>query len=372
MDDRRLTVVQLLPALESGGVERGTLEVAAELVRRGYRSIVISAGGRMVERLEAEGSEHIAWSIGGKTPWTFRYVSQLRGLIREEQVDILHARSRVPAWVAWMAWKSLPAKRRPKFVTTVHGLYSVGRFSSVMTRGEAVIAVSSTIRDYVVQNYPHTDPSQIRVIPRGRDITEFPHGHHPDDAWLDAWYGLYPQTRGKILLTLPGRLTRLKGHEDFVNLIGEVRAAGIDAHGLIVGDEDPRRKEYAKHLRELVAHDGLAEHVTFAGHRRDIREVYSLSAIVFSLSTQPESFGRTTLEALSLGIPVIGYDHGGVGEILRDVFPSGLTPVGNRATLGERVLSLIQDGPFIVPPHDGYHLHTMLRDEIGLYEELAA
>jgi glycosyltransferase involved in cell wall biosynthesis len=372
MEDRRLTIVQLVPSLESGGVERGTLEVAAELVRRGHRSIVISSGGRLVDRLTAEGSEHIFWSIGGKTPWTFRYVSQLRSLIGEENVNVLHARSRVPAWVAWMAWKSLRAPNRPRFITTVHGLYSVTRFSSVMMRGETVIAVSKTARDYVLKNYPHTDPRSIKVIPRGRDPQEFPHGHHPDEKWLDAWYQQFPETRGKVLLCLPGRLTRLKGHEDFINMVAEARKIGIDAHGLIVGDEDPRRREYAAELRRLVEHDGMTLHITFTGHRRDIREVYALSAIVFSLSTQPESFGRSTLEALSLGIPVVGYDHGGVGELLSDIFPEGATPFGNRQALRERVLTLLQEGPYVVAPHNGYALDESLNSEVRLYEELAA
>ncbi len=241
-----------------------------------------------------------------------------------------------------------------------------------MTSGDAVIAVSNSVREYVLKNFPHTDPSRLRVIPRGRDASEFPHGHHPDDQWLEGWYRDLPQTQGKILLTLPGRLTRLKGHEDFINLVGEVRAAGVDAHGLIVGEEDPRRRGYADELRALVDHDGLAEHVTFTGHRRDIREVFSLSALVFSLSTQPESFGRTTLEALSIGIPVVGYDHGGVGEVLKDVFPQGATPLGNRLALKTRVLTLLQDGPFVVPPHDGYRLDQMLDAELSLYQELAA
>ena len=100
--------------------------------------------------------------------------------------------------------------------------------------------------------------------------------------------------------------------------------------------------------------------------------MFSLSALVFSLSTQPESFGRTTLEALSIGIPVVGYDHGGVGEILKDVFPQGATPLGDRVTLRNRVTTLLQDGPFVVPPHDGYRLDQMLEAEISLYRELAA
>jgi glycosyltransferase involved in cell wall biosynthesis len=369
---RRLTVVQVVPALDSGGVERGTCEVAEELVRRGHRSIVISAGGKMTERLLAGGSEHIAWSIGAKSPWTLRYVPALRELLREEKVDILHARSRVPAWISWLAWKSLPTRSRPRFVTTVHGPYTVGKYSQVMTQGDAVIAVSKTIRDYVLKNYPHVEPARLRVIPRGRDQAEFPHGYHPSDEWMKKWYEEHPHTAGKIILTLPARLTRWKGQEDFIQLIGDLRQREVNVHGLLVGGWDPNREAYVGELRQLIAHDGLEQHVTMTGHRRDIRDLYGLSSIVFSLSNEPEAFGRTTLEALSLGIPVIGYDHGGVGETLRDVFPAGVTPLGNRASLIEKTMAILKDGPFVVPKYDGYHLHQMLETEIQLYGELAA
>ena len=135
MAERALTVVQVLPALEGGGVERGTLEVARELVRHGHGSLVISAGGRMVAELEREGSEHITWTIGAKSLLTLRYVSKLRDLLVERRVDILHARSRLPAWIAWLAWRGMDPATRPHFVTTVHGLYSVNRYSAVMRRG---------------------------------------------------------------------------------------------------------------------------------------------------------------------------------------------------------------------------------------------
>ena len=119
---KKLTVVQILPALESGGVERGTLEVGRYLVQNGHRSIVISAGGRMVEQLRREGSEHIAWDVGAKSLWSLRFVPRLRRFLRDNQVDILHARSRMPAWLAWLAWRGMEPIHRPRFVTTVHGL----------------------------------------------------------------------------------------------------------------------------------------------------------------------------------------------------------------------------------------------------------
>jgi len=176
---RRLTVVQMLPALDSGGVERGTLEVARYLVAQGHRSIVISAGGRMVDRLLAEGSEHVAWDVGRKHPWTLRYVLELRRLLAAEKVDILHLRSRLPAWVGLWAWRGMPAAARPRLVTTVHGFYSVGRYSAVMTRSERIIAVSRATRDYILENYPGVDVEVIRVIPRGIDRALYPTGFRP-------------------------------------------------------------------------------------------------------------------------------------------------------------------------------------------------
>ena len=141
-----LTVLQVVPELEAGGVERGTLEVARELVRRGHRSLVISNGGRMVEQLQREGSTHIQCPIGRKSPLTLWQFGRMRRLLRDEHVDVVHARSRIPAWVTWLAWKSLPTTQRPHFVTTVHGLYSPNAYSQIMTRGEVVIAVSRTFR----------------------------------------------------------------------------------------------------------------------------------------------------------------------------------------------------------------------------------
>jgi glycosyltransferase involved in cell wall biosynthesis len=366
----RLTVVQVLPDLQGGGVERGTLEVAAELARRGHRSIVISAGGRMVEELERAGSEHVAWPIGRKSLATLRLVPRLRRFLRHEGVDILHARSRLPAWIAWLAWRGMREDARPRFVTTVHGLYSVNRYSAVMTRGERVEVVSETVRRYVLDNYPKLDPSRIELIYRGVDPAEFPYGFQPSPAWLDEWYKRYPQLRGSKIVTLPGRLTRLKGHHAFIEMISRVHERGFRVHGLIVGGEDPRRREYARELEREVEAKGLGRYVTFAGHRSDMREIYAVSDLVLSLSAKPESFGRTVLEALSLGTPVLGYDHGGVGEILAHVYPMGRTPVDDVATLVDKVTALLFH-PVAVPREHPFPLQRMLDGTLNLYESLA-
>ncbi|MET0046270.1 MAG: glycosyltransferase family 4 protein [Sedimenticola sp.] len=369
MASRQLTVLQLLPHLEGGGVERGTLDVSAELVRCGHRSLVMSGGGRLVDRLNGAGGEHLLWPIGEKSLWTFRYVRRLRRFLRQERVDILHARSRVPAWIAYLAWKKMDPSQRPRFVTTVHGLYSVSGYSAIMTRGERVIAVSDTARRYILDNYPDVPEERISVIYRGVDRNEFPRGYTPPGEWLDTWYGSYPQLRKGIVLTLAGRLTRLKGHVDFIELIAGLRNRGIDAQGLIVGGEDPRRLEYAREIRDKCTELGVADQVIFTGHRSDVREIYAVSDVVFSLSTKPESFGRTVVEALSLGVPVVGYDHGGVGEILQQLFPQGRVPLGDKAGLIASVEAILSAGPE-VEAFSGYTLQSMLDRTIDVYEEL--
>lgn len=363
---RKLTVLQMLPALEGGGVERGTLEVAAELARRGHRSIVISAGGRLVDPLIAQGSEHLTWSVGKKSLVTLRFIWRLRRFLAENKVDVLHVRSRVPAWIGYLAWRSMPAMCRPTLVTTVHGLYSVNGYSAIMTRGERVIAVSETVRRYILENYPAVDPSAIVVIPRGVDPEEFPYAWQPSPSWLDAWYRQYPQLRGAKVLTLPGRLTRLKGHHDFITLIAALRERGFVVHGLIVGGEDPRRAAYAAELYRRANREGLSDAITFTGHRSDMREIYAVSDVILSLSSKPESFGRTVVEALSLGRVVVGYDHGGVGEQLRRYFPVGCIPVADHALLEKTVANLLSR-PIAVPRQPLPTKASMIELTLGIY-----
>ena len=365
-----MRVVQVLPALESGGVEKGTLEVAAELVRQGHQSIVISAGGRMVEQLECEGSEHINWDIGNKSLLTFRFIPKLRKLLRENKVDVLHARSRFPAWVCYLAWKGMNKNNRPHFVTTVHGQYSVSKYSSIMVRGERIIAVSKTIQDYITSNYPFVDQKKIRLIPRGVDPQEFPYGYKPTDAWLKAWHNQYPQLQNKIIITLAGRITRLKGHKDFIELINRLVEKGYDIHGLIVGGTDAKHKQYENELRSMIADKNIKERISFTGHRTDVRDIFSVSDIVVSLTSKPESFGRTVLEALSLGIPVAGYAHGGVGEILNDLYPAGYVEPHNQTLLVNKVTDIINNH-IRVEEVKKYSLQSMLDSTVSVYKEFA-
>lgn len=370
---KKLTVVQIVPDMESGGVERGTVEVAQELVNQGHRSIVISGGGRLVEELEQIGSEHLSWPVGKKSPMTLAWIHKLRKFLLTESVDIVHARSRVPAWLCWLTLKTISKSNRPKFITTAHGLNSVSKYSEIMTRGDAVVAVSKTIRQYLKTSYPTHDDSRVHLIYRGRDPEAFPNGYQPSSNWRQDWESDFPQLKNKTILTLPGRLTRLKGHHDFLDMIQELRKTNYNIHGLIVGGEDPKRKAYAQELRQRIDEENLDTHVTLTGHRSDIRNIYAISNIVLSLSTKPESFGRTALEALSMGIPVVGYNHGGIGEILETVYPQGAVELGNASELIQKVNSIINSKENQhISEFEEFQLSTMLNQTLALYEKLAA
>jgi len=368
---RKLTVLQVLPELGGGGVELETLDVAKFLVESGYRSLVMSAGGRMVAQLEADGSEHVAWSIGKKSLWTFRLIWQLRKFLIEQKVDVIHARSRLPAWIAYLAWRGMDAKTRPRFVTTVHGAYSPNWYSAVMVKGERVIAISQTIQNYITKNYPDVALDKIRFIYRGIDATRFFHGYQPTAHWLSAWRSQYPQLVNKTVLTIPGRISRRKGLEDFISLIAGLKKAGAPVHGLVVGEAHPHKQEFLHELHALVKSLLLEDDITFAGHRTDVRDVIAVSNIVCSLSTEPEAFGRTTIEALSLGVPVVGYDIGGVSEQLAILLPEGRIPLGDLAALQQLVLKWIQHPP-VVPSQHPFLVQNMLNQTLAVYQELTA
>lgn len=371
MSGRRLTVVQLLPELDVGGVERGTLEIARALVERGHRAIVVSAPGRLVGQLEAFGAEHVPIAIGAKSPRVLACVSRLAALYERTGADIVHARSRLPAWIGWLARARIAAARRPVWVTTVHGPYTVNRYSRIMASGEAVIAISAFIREYVLKAWPHVPSGRIEVIPRGVDPQAFPYGHQPGAAWRAAFERAVPQARDRTLIVLPARLTRWKGQLDFIALIATLRGRGRPVHGLIAGAPHPRKRAFEQTLRAEVERRGLDADVTFLGHRDDLREVLAVSDFACSLTGEPEAFGRTTVEALSLGTPVVGYAHGGTAEILEAVYPDGLVAPGDVAGAAARIEALM-GAPRPVPREQPFTLARMQAATVALYERLAS
>lgn len=367
---RRLTVVQMLPALDAGGVERSTLEIAEALVREGHRAIVVSRGGRMLPRLEAIGGEHIALDIGRKSPWTFRHVPTVRRLLADVGADIVHARSRLPAWLAWRALQGMK-RPRPHFVTTAHGLNSPSRYSAIMTRGERVICVSNVVREYLLQHYPHTDSQRLRVIPRGIDPACFPRVAMPDHAMRVQVASQYPQLGGDgPLLLLPGRGTRLKGHADAIDLLGALREGGLDARLWMPGALDLQRADYVDELQARARSMGVSDALAITAPTEAIADAYAASDLVLQLSRKPEAFGRTVIEAIAVGRPVLGWAHGGASELLAELQPGGAVAPFNMEQLLARALTLLAH-PSMPAATMPYTLQAMQRATMEIYRELS-
>ncbi|AOA57212.1 glycosyltransferase family 4 protein [Acinetobacter larvae] len=364
-----MKVMQLLPELNSGGVERGTLEIAQALCQAGHQSVVVSNGGRLVAQLTAEGSQHIELPIHKKALSSLWQIKPLRQCILAEQPDIIHVRSRVPAWLTHFALKGLTAAQRPHLVSTVHGFYSINRYSAIMTRAEKVIAVSDSVVDYIQHNYPNCPTEDIVRIYRGIDPSAFPFAYRPTEAWLQQVYQAFPALQNKFLICLPGRITRLKGHETLIQLVQNLAQHYPQLHAVIVGGAVAKKQAYLDELKQRVAQQGLHDKITFVGHRSDIREWLALSDVVLSLSTQAETFGRTALEALSVGTPVIGWQRGGVAEILSQCYPAGLVAIDDLAAL-QTCLEQHIEQPAVMHPVDQFSLASMCHETLSLYQAL--
>lgn len=342
MTKRLLTVVQMVPELEEGGVECETVELAGYLAGKGYRSIVISQGGRMVPALTSSGCTHLTWPhIGEKSPRCLKYFLPLRRLLVDSQVDILHLRSRLPAWIGYLAWKSLPGEKRPHLVTTFHGFYSVNSYSAIMTKGQSVIAVSRTIADHITAAYG-LRADKIDIIYGGFEENRFDPAQVGDERLkvLRNQWGIHSADIPVILL--PGRITRLKGHALFIRSLAKIQHLPWVA--VCAGDltENP---DLAHELQDQIDALGLTDRVRFVGYCGDMPAALMLARVVVSASVEPESFGRIAVEAQAMGTPVIATAHGGSLETVSDRETGWLVQPGNDAEMAGAMAEAVTDKP---------------------------
>ena len=314
-----MIVLQVIPQLDAGGAERTTLEVAEAVVGEGGRALVATQGGRLEAELEALGGEIVHMPLASKNPLTlWRNTGRLSALIRREGVEIVHARSRAPAWSAkWAADRT-----GVHFVTTYHGTYNARsgvkrRYNSVMAKGECVIANSEFIRAHVEAEHPFAR-ARLRVIPRGVDLERFsPEAVDPArvDALAKAW-GV-DRTDGRRILLLPARLTAWKGQREAIRALGRIRRRGEAAMPLLLLAGDAQGREaYVAELESLIAAEELRADVRIVGHCTDMPAALALSSLVLTPSVEPEAFGRTAAEAGAMERPVIAADHGGACEVV--------------------------------------------------------
>ena len=360
-----MKVIQVLPDLNTGGVERGTVELSKALVAAGCSAYVISSGGVLVNELTQAGAIHIQVPVGKKHISSLLQVRKIRKIIMEIRPEIVHVRSRVPAWLVFLAMRFIPKSQRPTVVSTFHGMYSKPLYSQVMTFSDHIICVSETVREYILENY-QVQNDKISLIHRGCDPKIF-NRREVSESWKQAWYKTYPETKDKIILTLPARITKWKGIDSMVQLISELDKR---FHALIVGPVNQKKQAYYEALQALIRGKGVQDRVTFCGSRSDIDEIYRLSTIVYNLSNQPEPFGRTVCEACNVGTKVIAWASGGPKESLAEMFPQGLVEPGNMQQLLEKTMELAFEDT-LQPKADVFTTQKMTDKTIKLYHSLA-
>ena len=340
------TLLQVIPELETGGAEQTTIDVAQAVVRAGGTALVATRGGRMTARLEADGARLAQMPVQTKNPLAILgNAARLAGLIRQEKVSIVHARSRAPAFSALWAAK---ATNTP-FVATYHGVYKAQSglkrwYNAVMTRGDLVIANSDYTRDHVLAEHA-VDPQRMVTIPRGVDLERFdPAFVVPSrtEALREAW-GVPDDERVKVVLA--GRLTRIKGHLVVVEAAQRLAEAGRRDFLILFAGDDQGRTGYAAEVQNAIEAAGVADLVRIVGHCDDMPAAYLLADFAILPTTQPESFGRAAVEPQVMGRPVIAANHGGVTETVLDGVTGWLAPAGDAEAWAEALAQAIDIGP---------------------------
>ncbi len=370
-------VLQVVPGLTTGGAERGCVDVAVALAATGVRTLVASAGGPMTRELDRAGVGHIKLTLDSKNPWTiWRNADRLAEIIRDEGVEVVHARSRAPAWSAWLAAERTGAR----FMTTFHAPYNLGgslkhRYNSVMAKGERIIAISEFIRSHILENYD-VSPSAIRVIHRGIDHAIF----HPDRVTQPRLIQLAQQWRlpdDRPVILLPGRLTRWKGQLDLIDALAKLKRRDVVC--LMVGSDQGRRR-YRAELERRIAHHDLGSVVHLVDHCSDMAAAYMLSTVVVSASREPEAFGRVIVEAQAMGKPVIVTNIGAVMETVIPGETAEIVPPCDPDALAESLahaLSFSAEERMQVAEramaHATSHFHKeqMCRETLEVYRDLA-
>lgn len=338
------TILQVLPELRTGGVERGTVEITEAIHDAGWNAFVASAEGPMVSKVLYAGGQHFNMPLATKKPFEMiKNIARLEKVIRDKKVDIVHARSRAPAWSAYFAAKSAGAK----FVTTFHGVYGLRpsikkSYNAIMTKGERVIAVSHFVADHIRENYKVPE-DKIRVIHRGADLNTFaPNKIMPRRMAELAKEWQIPDDDRPIIV-VPGRITRWKGQDVCIAALALLKHKHFLC--LLIGDYQ-KHPEYSDELSKMIHKLGLEGTVRMVGDTPYMAEAYQLATLVVAPSVEPEAFGRVAIEAQAMARPVIATKHGGAMETVMDNDTGWLVEPGNEEALAkaiEHALSLTKD-----------------------------
>lgn len=357
-----MKILQVLPELNVGGVETGTMDLAKYFTAHGHQSVVVSNGGELVEELEASGTKHYTLPVHEKSLWTMlKTVKHLRRIILEEKADIVHARSRVPAWISYFACRGTQAA----FITTCHGYYGNRMFSQIMGWPKLVIVPSQIIGRHMIEHF-RVSAKSIRYIPRSVD--------------LDKFKVERPSSAGKSFYTIAivGRLTPLKGHTFFLRAMAKVVRAMPNVRIWIIGDAPAGKEVYRNELKTLAKRLGIQEHVEFLGNRKDVPQLLSQADVLVLSTVTQEAFGRVILEAQAVGVPVVATSVGGVIDIIDDEKTGLLVLAKDPDGMAKAVMRLLNDRKLAtqlaeaaqVKLREKFTLENMAGATLDVYKEL--
>ena len=367
------SIIQVLPALEQGGVERGTIEIATALKKENIPNYVISAGGKMVSELEKIGVEHITLPVASKNPiQMWLNAGKLVKIFKEKEAGLIHVRSRAPAWsVKWACQKTgIP------FIASYHGVYGIQPkikklYNRVMLQGQKVIAVSEHVKKHILENYSCPE-EKITVIHRGADVEKF----NPDlvsDEQIISLKNEYQIPPEKTIITLVGRLTAWKGQKILLQACSKMHHQ--DFICLLVGS-DQGRIEYHNELKQMS--EQLKQQVIFIDACSQMPVLYKMSDIVISPSLEPEAFGRVITEAQAMKKIVVASAHGGACESIQDGISGFLTPVGDAQALADtldKILDMsseeknkLQEQAY-TSVHQNFTIQKMCDKTLSIYKE---
>lgn len=322
-----MNILHIVPALESGGVETGTIDLALELKKLKQTVVVISSGGRLVRNLENNGILHIKLPVHKKSPSLLLLVPQVASLIKKHKINIVHASSRVPAWIGFLASKLTGTP----FVTSCHGFYSKHFFSSVMGRGKLVMVISKAIEKRMQEAFGVPE-KKIRLVYRGLDLGKYPYSA-----------GKYDEKKSSFVVINIGRLTPIKGHGEFIKAMKYVVERLKHVEAWIVGAPIKGKEYHLEKLKTLTKKLNLEKHIKFLGLQSEILFLLK-KADCLVLSTQvPEGFGRTIIEAGAAGTAVCASNVGGIKEIIDDGVSGLLFPPDNEVNIADAIVKMLSD-----------------------------
>ena len=360
-----MRIVQLLPELNEGGVERGVVELNREYVKKTIESYVISNGGKLDNQINIDGGTHIKFDVCSKNIFTsFSRINKLKKILKQINPDIIHVRSRVPAWLVYFANKKLNIK----VVSTVHGFNSVSFYSKIMQNANAVICVSGSIKEYIQKHY-QTPENKITIIPRGIDLDVF----NPKNISNDFISNFKKENNleNKFIISSVGRITQLKDYETFIKAVAIVKNIIPNVKALIVGGVRNDKEDYLNSLKKLIIELDLKDNIIFTGSQSKIAEIYTLSDVVVSSSKKPESFGRAVAESIAMNTPVIATNHGGVKDIIKENENGFFFEVGNEKELANNIIKSKNfnfDGYTYIS--DNFSLENMLELNLKVYRRV--